>query len=171
MSKPLVRLTYASTATFPSDVKGGIEAEVARILLQSRKNNPKDELGGVLHYGNGYFFQCLEGPREKVNQAYQKILKDPRHKEVQVLNTISIRRRLFNEWSMKYLPLEENLSQLLKARGQSKFNPYVLNDKDIDELLKACVTGKDPVADLGKNNPKQEENALTRWWKGFWAKA
>jgi hypothetical protein len=171
MSQQLVRLTYASTATFESDAKGGIEAEVARILLQSRKNNPKNELGGVLHYGNGYFFQCLEGPRDHVNRTYQKLLKDPRHKNVQVLTTASIKDRLFKDWSMKYLALEENLSQLLKARGQTSFNPYALDEQAIDELLEACVSGKDPIAELGASEDKHGDNSLTRWWKSFWAKA
>ena len=61
MSK-LVQLIYASRATFaPNLASGGIEKEVGRVLVQSRRNNPKKEIGGVLYYGDGCFFQCLEG--------------------------------------------------------------------------------------------------------------
>lgn len=170
MSQPLIRLTYASTATFKSDEKGGIEFEVARILLKSRHNNPKAGVGGVLHYGNGYFFQCLEGTRDQVNSVYQKIGKDDRHTNVQVLSSQSIERRMFSDWSMKYLPVEENLNKILKSRGQKKFDPYVFDDAMINELLVACVKGKDPVADLGKKEAVNEGGSLSRWWKGLWSK-
>ena len=165
MPQPLVRLTYASTATFQSDIKGGIESEVARVLLQSRRNNPKANLGGVLHFGNGYFFQCLEGPRDQVNRVYQKISQDTRHRNVQVLSTQSVDQRLFSDWSMKYLPLEENLSRLLETHGQKQFDPYGLNDTMIDALLHACVYGVDPIAELGQTSADQSDNALTTWWK------
>lgn len=169
MSQPLTRLTYASTATFKSDVKGGIESSVARILLQSRRNNPKAGLGGVLHYGNGYFFQCLEGSREQVNRAYHKISEDHRHSDVQVISSLSIEKRLFSDWSMKYLPLEENLNALIKARGQKQFNPYEMDDAMVDALLKACVKGVDPIAELGETTANRQDNPVTRWWKSIWA--
>lgn len=169
MSQPFIRLTYASKATFASDLRGGIESEVARILLQSRRNNPKDDIGGVLHFGNGYFFQCLEGPRDKVSQVYQKLSDDSRHTNVQVLSTVSIDKRLFSDWSMKYLPLEENLSKLLKERGQNQFNPYEMDDDMIEALLKACVYGTDPISDLGESTDKRSDNPVTRWWKSIWA--
>lgn len=168
MNQVYTRLTYASTATFASNSHGGIEANVARILLQSRKNNSHVGVGGVLHYGNGYFFQCLEGPRDRVNALYRKISKDSRHKDVQVLSMVTIDTPLFNRWSMKYLRLEENLSALLKTIGQDAFNPYQLNDDMIDGLLKACVAGKDPIAELGAEAPAQKDNSVTRWWRRIW---
>ncbi|UTA48342.1 BLUF domain-containing protein [Simiduia sp. 21SJ11W-1] len=168
MTQIYTRLTYASTATFATNSRGGIESDVARILLQSRKNNSHVGVGGVLHYGNGYFFQCLEGPRDRVNALYQKISEDPRHKNVQVLSMVTISARLFDRWSMKYLPLEENLSALLKQIGQVNFNPYFLNDDMINGLLKACVEGKDPIAELGTEAPKQQDNAVTRLWRRIW---
>ena len=56
----LIRLIYVSRANFePAKESGGIEPTVARILMQSRRNNPKEQIGGVLYFGDGYFFQCL----------------------------------------------------------------------------------------------------------------
>lgn len=165
MQSSLYRLTYVSTATFNQNPKGGIESEVARILLQSRRNNPKSGLGGVLHYGNGYFFQCLEGPERQVKAVYQKIGQDSRHKDAQILTQGPIDARLFIDWSMKYLALEEDLNRLLASWGQKEFNPYDMNEEMIDQLLLACVNGVDPVKELGTEVEGSEEKPLTRWWR------
>ncbi|WP_024330367.1 BLUF domain-containing protein [Simiduia agarivorans] len=168
MTQIYTRLTYASTATFLTNSRGGIEADVARILLQSRKNNSHAGVGGVLHYGNGYFFQCLEGPRDQVNALYRKISKDSRHKNVQVLSMVTINKRLFDRWSMKYLPLEENLTASLKKIGQDAFNPYLLSDSMIDDLLKACVIGQDPTAKMTTEAPKKKDSSVAGWWRRIW---
>lgn len=165
MHPSLYRLTYASTATFKQNADVGIESEVARILLQSRRNNPKAGLGGVLHYGNGYFFQCLEGPEHQVKSVYQKISQDTRHKDAKILTQGAIDARLFTDWSMKYLALEEDLNRLLKSWGQAEFNPYGMSESMIDQLLLACVNGVDPFADLGSDTQSSQSQPQTRWWQ------
>ena len=58
----LIRIVYISRATFPiTPDSDGIEPNVARILSTSRTNNRKNGLVGMLYYGDGCFFQCLEG--------------------------------------------------------------------------------------------------------------
>ena len=70
----LLRLTYASRARF-DDVNGsaGIHPEVSRILIQSRRNNPRSGLVGALYFGDGCFFQVLEGPAAEVEALYQRL--------------------------------------------------------------------------------------------------
>lgn len=170
MSQLLTRLTYASKANFTFNKDGSIEAEVARILLQSRRNNPKDSIGGVLHYGNGYFFQCLEGERDSVNKVYEKIAKDPRHTDVQLLTMQSIDTRLFSDWSMKYLPVEEDLNTLLEQFGMASFDPYAMDEKMINAFLEVCVSGFDPSKQLERESDKQDEtqgNSVVGWLKRF----
>ncbi|MHA7880586.1 MAG: BLUF domain-containing protein [Saccharospirillum sp.] len=135
MSEPFVQLTYASEANFSSNQRGGVETEVARILLQSRRNNPKDRLGGVLHYGNGYFFQCLEGERDKVTAAYERIATDPRHTRVQMLGMNTVQRRRFTDWSMKYVALDSDIQALLAQHNLKAFDPYAFNSEVIDQLI------------------------------------
>ena len=54
----LIRLIYVSTARFKAAKSHeGIEPTVARILMSSRSKNPQHQIGGVLYYGDGYFFQ------------------------------------------------------------------------------------------------------------------
>ncbi|MEE4243937.1 MAG: BLUF domain-containing protein [Kangiellaceae bacterium] len=144
MSDNLCRITYASRAAFRPNYQGGLETQVARILLQSRKNNSKVAIGGVLHYGEGYFFQCLEGEESIVVETLKRISKDPRHTDVKVLSKEKVSERLFTDWSMKYLALEKNLMSVLKRHDLERFNPYKFTFKLIDDLLEVCALGIEP---------------------------
>lgn len=141
---PLIRLIYASQSTNPADENyGGVQVDVGRILMQSRKNNPRYEIGGVLYFSNNYFFQCLEGRQDVVNRLYNRITEDPRHENVQSLSVNRVNERYFTNWSMKYVALEENVNKLLKAYGYDKFLPYTFDDEMVDKLLRLFVVTKD----------------------------
>jgi hypothetical protein len=140
----LIRLIYASKSTNPAKENyGGIQVDVGRILMQARKHNPQHQIGGVLYFSNNYFFQCLEGGQDVVNQLYNKIAEDPRHENVQSLSVKRINDRYFSNWSMKYVALEENVNQLLKDHGYNTFEPYEFDDDFIDQLLKLFVHTRD----------------------------
>jgi Sensors of blue-light using FAD len=132
----LVRLVYASEATFSGNSAAqGIELEVGRILAESRRNNARAQVGGVLYYGNGYFFQCLEGERDAVVGTYQRICTDPRHRNAKILLKGFTKRRLFQDWSMKYLPAEKNLRDFLAQHGLSEFSPFSYDREMVGRLL------------------------------------
>ncbi|MEE3119148.1 MAG: BLUF domain-containing protein, partial [Pseudomonadota bacterium] len=83
---PLMRLAYASEATFQSKpVEKGVEPHVARILLTSRRNNAQRHVTGGLYYGNNRFFQYLEGDEAEVMELFQKIREDDRHTNIVIL--------------------------------------------------------------------------------------
>lgn len=146
----LIRLCYASKASFNSrSDQGVIEPSVARILMQSRKNNPQHKVGGVLHYAHGYFFQCLEGEASEVAKTFERISQDPRHHSVEVLVREPIDQRLFGDWSMKYLAIEDRLRAVLRRHHHAKFNPFKFDRVVIQDLLLACVAGIDPTETRG----------------------
>ncbi len=97
----------------------------------------------MLHYGEGYFFQCLEGERESVADCFERISNDSRHRDVQRLSFEEIDRRMFPDWSMKYLPVEAEITRLLQ-RHSTAFNPYRFDNAMLAELLEACARGHDP---------------------------
>ncbi|HEX5305759.1 MAG TPA: BLUF domain-containing protein [Dyella sp.] len=131
------QLVYASRATFQaSDNGGGVEPEVARILMQSRRNNPRRGLVGALYYGDGCFFQCLEGPQGEIDKLYEELMKDPRHRDLTVLRRQFIASTSFAGWSMKYVPAASDVQTLLAMHGKSRFDPYSFDN----ELLDAMVT-------------------------------
>lgn len=162
MSEPLVQLTYASQANFTSNNQGGVETEVARILLQSRRNNPRQKLGGVLHFGNGYFFQCLEGERDVVTAAYERIAKDPRHTKVQMLGLNTLQRRRFQDWSMKYVALDSDIQALLAKHNLKAFDPYAFNEELIEKLIDLFAGAADHE-DYAPANPGYAKSEPS-WW-------
>jgi hypothetical protein len=168
----IIRLTYVSTATFKENQSGGIEAEVARILIQSRNNNARAKVGGVLHYGNGYFFQCLEGETKQVNETYARINKDPRHKDVHILGAGKVSQRIFSDWSMKYMPIESSIKLLLTKHGYTSFDPYKFDAQIVDELLAECVKGVDLTESVITNRSKERLNskASESAWAGMMTK-
>jgi hypothetical protein len=150
--QPLTRLTYASTANFDTTSgTGNIDLEIGRILRACKINNPKQGIGGVLHYGYGYFFQGIEGPRDAVNSLYDRIAADGRHRDLQVLSVRQTETRFFPDWSMKYVPLEKDVEALLKRHGMRTFNPYRFDEAIIDELIRTLVEGSAPLNEPDQN--------------------
>jgi hypothetical protein len=142
----IIELLYASRAAFAPVGGGGIEPDVARILAQSRRNNPKHHVGGVLCYRDGYFFQCLEGEARDVETVYQKIAADPRHQDIKVLSRRPVPSRRFKSWSMKYAAVDSTISTLLQKHGQQRFNPYGFGDNLLGALVALLHTATDTGA-------------------------
>lgn len=130
------QLVYASRATFqPVDNGGGVEPEVARILMQSRRNNPRRGLVGALYYGDGCFFQCLEGPQAEIDALHAQLLEDPRHGELVVLRRQFIGSTSFAGWSMKYVPAAGDVQTLLALHGKDRFDPYSFDPALLDAMV------------------------------------
>jgi len=163
----LIRLVYVSRAAFePTSSAQGIHPTVARILLQSRRNNPQREIGGVLYYGNGYFFQCLEGASDAVNQLVSRLMKDDRHRDFEILKVNPVKQRLFNNWSMKFIPLENDVKNLLREFGHDAFAPDILNDRLIDRLVELFAASANPESEPDQNyaNPAGKPRSV---WRRF----
>ena len=140
----LIQLIYISRSTFtPAKISNNIEPNVARILLKSRVNNKKNGLVGVLYFGDGCFFQCLEGVAEAVDQLYETLLKDTRHKDLKVISRKSIDTLTFSNWSMKHVPLEDEMNKLLKSQGFKTFNPYKFSAEMTQNALNLFLTTND----------------------------
>jgi hypothetical protein len=134
--KNLIQLVYISRSTFtPSNPTNAIEPNVARILLKSRINNKNNNLVGVLYFGEGCFFQCLQGEETAVDSLYEKLLKDDRHTDLKILTKKPIDCLSFSQWNMKYVPLEKPMRQLLQSHGHDIFDPYQFNDEMTQSTL------------------------------------
>ena len=97
-----VRLVYATRATFSAGMDhASLNADLARILMQSRRNNPAKGLVAALYFADGCFFQCLEGPAEEVDALYGRLPDDKRHRDLTMLSRVSIDQPSFSSWSMK----------------------------------------------------------------------
>lgn len=96
----LIQLVYASRPF------GFDRAILSNILLDARRFNERDDITGALIARNDLYLQLLEGPRDKVDAAYERIRKDDRHVEVTQLMRRSITNRLFPGWAMRDDPAQ-----------------------------------------------------------------
>lgn len=142
----IVELVYASRAAFTPVGGGGVEPEVSRILSQSRRNNPRHNVGGVLCYSDGHFFQCLEGAANDVEAVYRRIATDPRHQDLKLLSRRPVGERRFKTWSMKYLAVNDGIRRLLQDSGLKEFRPYRFGDDTVRRLVSFLHQATDPTA-------------------------
>lgn len=132
----LMRLAYASEATFDAQpLEKGVEPHVARILMASRRNNGREQIVGGLYYGDNRFFQYLEGDTEAVRATFQRIRKDPRHRNIRTLIEEPIEERTFSNWSMKYVPMSGDVQAFLDRHQLDGFNPAEFNGQQCEEMI------------------------------------
>ena len=90
-------LVYFSSSTTPFD-----EQALSVILQQSRLNNARLGITGVLLYVRGSIIQVLEGEKQAVDALYERITRDPRHTRITCALSRPIASRQFGEWHMGY---------------------------------------------------------------------
>ncbi|TAF99822.1 MAG: BLUF domain-containing protein [Betaproteobacteria bacterium] len=116
----LIRLVYTSRTL---DIL--TPAALESILASSRKNNPLNGITGVLCTNGSVFLQMLEGGRKEVNETYNRIAKDPRHQDVQLLHFSEVTERKFAGWSMGKVSFDRiNMAILLKHSARPVLDPY-----------------------------------------------
>ena len=82
------------------------EADIEAIGEQSRANNERLDLTGMLMASGGLFYQVLEGPAEAVDEVYARIADDSRHTDLLLLGSEENVERLYPEWSMEVITLD-----------------------------------------------------------------
>ena len=98
----MLSITYISTAVYEPD-----QEELLALLRQSRANNARLGVTGLLQYRAGNYIQTLEGPAGVVLPLVGRIRRDPRHKHVVQITREPISRRSFPNWSMAFRPLHD----------------------------------------------------------------
>lgn len=132
----LLRLVYASQINFePQNQGDAVDPAVAEIVSQSRRNNEPLNIGGVLCYGDGYFFQCLEGERSAIEALYDTIRNDSRHRNLTLLSKKAVSRRMFNLWSMKFMNVDAKIRRMLQIEKLESFKPHNFSDLMVERLL------------------------------------
>jgi hypothetical protein len=93
---------------------------VESILASSSRNNPNHDITGILVVSETHFLQVLEGPFEPLNATFERIARDTRHEETQLISFTQIRERRFADWAMHGIGLFD-LNPELNSRLCSKF--------------------------------------------------
>ena len=131
----LVRLLYVSRA-----VKADDSEATESILASARAYNLSHGITGILCYGGGIFLQALEGGRGQVNELYNIIIKDHRHKDVVLLHYEEIAERRFGGWTMGQVDVSRvNTNILLKYSERAELDPYSVSGKVSLALLEELM--------------------------------
>jgi len=93
-------LIYLSQATRPLSAKA-----LTCLLDQARLANERQHLTGALVYGNKRFIQLLEGEPVALEQAYARIIRDPRHQHLCMVADYPIAARQFAGWPLAFQAL------------------------------------------------------------------
>ena len=121
-TNPEFFLVYVSSATtLPSP------ADLVDLLKQSRETNLKLGITGMLLYKDGSFMQVLEGEENAVRSLYNKIERDPRHRNLIILTQGALLKRQFQDWSMGFCNLNSEVAESLP--GYSEFLNTALTDQ------------------------------------------
>ncbi|TVQ36995.1 MAG: BLUF domain-containing protein [Wenzhouxiangella sp.] len=157
----LVQLIYASRSRLDLRANSiGLAPEIGVILNQSRRNNKPLAIGGVLCFGDGNFFQCLEGERETVEALYEQIKADDRHHDVVLLRKEPVHHRQYRLWAMKFLGVDQFIRKFLAEQGLERFDPFKLDDAGIDRLLEMLRRETEPGSSEHPGSRPHEVNRL-----------
>ena len=129
----LVRLLYASRSAFEID-----EPLIASILERSRKYNLEHGITGILCTSSpgNVFLQLLEGGRAEVNALYGDIVRDPRHRDITLLDYAEIPERRFASWRMGRVNLNRiNQGTILRFSESAVLDPFTMSGPTALALL------------------------------------
>jgi len=93
----MLSIVYSSSAAHPFS-----DAELDALLAQSRANNERLGLTGMLLHRDGRFIQVLEGPDDALRERMATIAADQRHGRVTTLLEEEIGERQFPDWTMGF---------------------------------------------------------------------
>jgi hypothetical protein len=95
------------------------EAQLRKLLDDSRRRNAACNVTGLLLYLNGNFIQLLEGSEENVLATFARIKADTRHRGVNTLLNQNCEKRDFENWSMGFEPMDDRPGETIP--GHSDF--------------------------------------------------
>lgn len=104
----MYELIYSSLA------KPGTSAnDISEILEISQKYNLDNAITGCLLFYNNEFIQILEGDEKNVIDLFEKIKKDKRHTNVNLIGKSQKKERDFFDWSMAYRKFDSEESEYI----------------------------------------------------------
>lgn len=123
----LIEISYVSQATQDMGILG-----LMNLLEDAIHVNKARSITGILFYDYGTFGQILEGTRKDLEYVWSKILNDVRHKDIQILEVNSLKRRNFQKWAMNFYGSD----QMNKSIPQAGVELSDAIDKMPQEILK-----------------------------------
>lgn len=122
LTSPLYEMLYVSTLAPDQNFTA-----VADIARRARVNNEAAQITGVLVFDGMRFCQQLEGTQKQVLALEQKIRRDPRHTDMEVLHHGPLAERRFLCFTLGYSLLDDSevLARLENMDGQAAVNAFL----------------------------------------------
>jgi len=83
-----------------SDITAPLDDNIDEIIAVSERNNPAQNISGVLFFDRKSYLQVLEGPRDSIADCVLRISADERHSGLRVIYAAPSMIRLFSSWGM-----------------------------------------------------------------------
>lgn len=77
--------------------------EIQHLVSRAQVKNAARGISGRLFYIDARFIQVLEGSEASVGSLFERIMGDPRHRQVVTLLDRPIEQRAFRDWSMQFV--------------------------------------------------------------------
>jgi hypothetical protein len=139
MTTNLYRLVYYSRNRIQGTA-AEVTAEVDAILESAQRNNAPLGVTGALIFNAGIFAQVLEGDRQDVGLTFERIQRDTRHGDVQVLAFEEAAVRGFPSWSMAFVGRSREGENLFGHIGEATgFDAKRMESERIFEVLRAIA--------------------------------
>jgi hypothetical protein len=138
-------IVYISRAVHPLS-----DQDLTHLLTQSRRDNTRHGITGILFYSHGNIAQLFEGEPGIADVLFERIARDGRHSHVQKLIDRPIASRSFAEWSMAFHPLEPAGFSTLEGFFLPHHVPPLpesmsIADSLLVDLVRLAVFGADPA--------------------------
>lgn len=136
MPNSLYQLVYISRNEI-TGTGSAMQQEVVNILNSARANNGLLNITGALMFNARCFAQVLEGQRDDIQNTFERILCDLRHSNIVVLAFEPIAERLFANWSMAYISLNDaDTAEFKDILQPTCFDEMLFKHRQIFQLLK-----------------------------------
>lgn len=169
---PMKLIMYVSKVSKRVPSGHVVPAELAKIMSQSRTQNRTHNVTGTLCYKRGRYLQVIEGEQRDVDELFDKITQDPRHKNVANILDTPITQRFFSN-SMKLISSAEkdlDFSHFIKKQSSTilampRVHQHALSFfYNLNELESQPSSGSPEGEQEGKADVlKTYRLSLTRW--------
>lgn len=135
----LIRLTYFSRNRL-DQWYGSSDCGIAEILAISVANNLRDSITGALVCDDRWFMQELEGAESKVSAAFERILRDQRHRDVSLVTMQAVAERRFPNFAMVCAFRGQDNIDLFRHYAEDEcFDPRQMRADRLSDLIEAVV--------------------------------
>lgn len=139
MASDLNRLVYYSRNRIPGS-PAEVAAEVDAILASAQRHNSLRRVTGALIFNAGIFAQVLEGTRHDIESTFERIQRDVRHSDVEVLAFEEVQTRQFPSWSMAFVGRSREGENLFGHIGEATgFEAKRMEGERIFEIMRAIA--------------------------------